>query len=397
MKIASSRKEADALWARHDSLWRDPAQVISHWQDAASTDPRLLRYKTRGAWWETLCAAGITLLVTREYEHMVMALRSTKSSPEISFMRLPHPSGLAVDRKRGLVHVASTRNPNQIYDLAPVTGALSRLDVKIEKTRARTLIPVRSHFLPGSLYLHDLAMIGDALHMAAVGENAIVRLRGDRTYERVWWPRAIETNGRPDFGQNYLQLNAIAAGKTISSSYFSASTDRTGARRPGHRNFSVKGRGVILSGATREPVARGLTRPHSARLHEGKIWVDNSGYGELVVIEGDGFTPVTRLPGWTRGLCFHKGVAFVGTSRVIPRFRHYAPGLDLDKSICGVHAVDVRTGRVMGSIVWPYGNQIFAVDWVPTTFASGFPFAARARRALSREKNLFYSFNVSSI
>src|SRR5262249_14340443 len=162
-----------------------------------------------------------------------------------------------------------------------------------------------------------------------VGQNAIIRLYDDGRYERVWWPRCIETEAGPVIGQNHIQLNSIAAGKNLQNSYFSASAERLSARRPGHKNFPVDKRGVIFSGKTREPMARGLTRPHSARLHQGRVWVDNSGYGELGVAESGGFEPIVRLPGWTRGLCFHGQVAFVGTSRVIPRFQHYAPGLDV--------------------------------------------------------------------
>jgi uncharacterized protein (TIGR03032 family) len=158
----------------------------------------------------------------------------------------------------------------------------------------------------------------------------------------------------------------------------------------------VDRRGVIFSGATREPIARGLTRPHSARLANGRLWVDNSGYGELGTIESGRFEPVARLPGWTRGLCFVGGVAFVGTSRVIPRFRGYAPGLDVASSVCGVHAVEVASGRVLGSLEWPVGNQIFALDWVPSGVASGLPFAARGRRSAARERDLFYTFSTGS-
>src|SRR5262249_22603656 len=156
-----------------------------------------------------------------------------------------------------------------------------------------------------------------------------------------------------------------AAGPDLAGSYFSASTDVLSTRRPGHRHFPVDGRGVVFSGATREPVARGLTRPHSARLHGGRLWVDDSGYGPLRGGEDGRFETVAQLPGWTRGLGFHDGVAFVGTSRVLPRFRQYAPGLDIDTSVCGLHAVDAGSGAVLGSITWPYGNQIFAVECLP--------------------------------
>lgn len=389
---ALPRMKLARLWARHNAEWRDPAQIISQWQEAAATDPDLLRSRVRGRFWETLAETSMTLLVTREYEHMVMALRADTKGPKVSFMRLPHPSGIAVDVERRTVYLASTRNPNQVYDLAPVTSLRERQDINLFALEERPLVPIRSRFLPGSLYLHDLALVGRVLYATAVGENAVVRLYEDGRTERVWWPRAIEGPDGPTFTQNYIQLNSIAAGRTLKGSYFSASTDQLGARRPGHRNFPVDGRGVIFSGATREVFARGLTRPHSARLHDGRVWVDNSGYGELGFAEEGAFRPVVRLPGWTRGLCFHESIAFVGTSRVIPRFSRYAPGLDPDKSTCGVHALDARTGRILGSLTWPYGNQIFAVEVIESRVATGFPFDASQRRALDRQKKLFYTF-----
>jgi hypothetical protein len=122
--------------------------------------------------------------------------------------------------------------------------------------------------------------------------------------------------------------------------------------------------------------------------------VDNSGYGELGIAGKDGYAVVTRLPGWTRGLCFCGPIAFVGTSRVIPRFRQYAPGVDVQSSECGLHAVDARTGKVLGGMIWPYGNQIFAIDWIATHVSPGFPFAAGKKRRTEQEKALFYAFEL---
>lgn len=388
-------QDLDAVWARHHAEWREPAQIASQWEEARATDPDLLRSKVTGAWWEVLAQKGLTLLVTREYEHLVMALGVAGGRPSITFMRMPHPSGLAVDRERGVVHIASTRNPNQVFDLEPVTGQLSRLDVKGAPASGRPLVPVRSRYYPGSLYMHDLALVGGELHANAVGQNAVVKF-DDGQAVPVWWPRSIETEKGPMFGRNHLQLNSIAAGPDLAGSYFTASTDVMSARRPGHRNFPVDRRGVVYSGATREPMVSGLTRPHSARLHEGKVWVDDSGYGELVVAAPSGITTVARLPGWTRGLCLHDGVAFVGTSRVIPRFRQYAPGLKVESSLCGLHAVDIQTGEVLGSLQWPAGNQIFAIDWVLNSMTGGFPFSIRrSKNVATREKELFYAFKTN--
>jgi uncharacterized protein (TIGR03032 family) len=392
MNQIRSLKETD-LWSHHDEAFREPIESITYTQASHKIAPQLFECEIRGQWWETLHDNNITLLVTREYEHFLLSLAAdVNARPLISMMSMPHPSGLAVDRSRGVVYVASTRNPNQIYDLMPSQKLLPRLDIQRVNIDDKPLIPIRIRILPGCLYLHDLAVIDGDLYANAVGQNAICRFLSSGSYERVWWPKCIETSGRPIFGQNHLQLNSIAAGESLTTSFFSASIDKVIALRPGDPDFPVDRRGVIFSGASREVIARGLTRPHSVRLHKGRLWVDNSGYGEVGIIEDGKFWSVVRLPGWTRGLCFYENVMFVGTSRVLPRFRQYAPGLDVDASVCGLHVLDIESGEILGSISWPYGNQIFATEWVPTNFTKGFPFCPTGDLSETRERLLFYAF-----
>ena len=384
------------VWAHHHGEWRDQSQVVVQWPDAAAVDRRLFEHRVEGHWWETLDSQQLTLIVPREYEHLVMAMTVVAGRPFVSYLPLPHPSGIAIDRDRELVHIASTRNPNQVFDLTPANGVMKRLDAVDDDTDAanRSLMPIRARFFPGCLYMHDLALINGDLYANSVGQNAIVRLGDDGRHTRVWWPKCIETDNGPVFGQNHLQLNSIAAGPSIQQSFFTASADHLSARRPGHQNFPVDRRGVIFDGTTREPLVRGLTRPHSARLHEGDLWVDNSGYGELARVRDGQLETAARLPGWTRGLALNNGVAFVGTSRVIPRFRQYAPGLDVDASQCGIHAIDLASGRILGSLYWPNGNQIFGIDWLPRSMTTGFPFRASVRRGHERERKLFYAFTI---
>jgi uncharacterized protein (TIGR03032 family) len=369
-----------AEWAAQDELWRRPEQVATQWAQAGSVDRSLLRHRVRGDWWDVLADAGLTLLVSREYEHLLLALGADGA---VSYLPLPHPSGIAVNHEARRVHVASTRNPNQIVTLAPATAGDPPEPV---------LMPATTRFLPGALYLHDLAFVGGRLHGNASNHNAVVELRHDGSWERAWWPKAIERAGKPQFDRNYIQLNSIAAGSDLEGSFFTASSAEIGRRRPGQLSYPVDRRGVVFSGRTREPVAEGLTRPHSARLHAGRLWVDNSGYGELGAVEDGAYEPVARLPGWTRGLFFHGDVAFVGTSRVIPRFHKYAPGLDQRRSVCGVHAVSVASGELLGSIVWPSGNQVFAVEGIPATLGSALPCPATRGERLVRDR--FFSFRL---
>jgi uncharacterized protein (TIGR03032 family) len=385
VRRAGRAAERDALWAHHHAELRDPHQVVSQWAAASEMDPRLLRHQVRGRFWDVLEAAGATLLVTREYEHLVVALSARAGRRRVSYLRLPHPSGLAVDAERGRIFVASTRNPNLVFELAPARGRLARDGAAGAGVAEDALLPVACRYLPGCLYLHDLALIGGRLHGNAVAMNAVVALE-DGGFRPAWWPRSIDGRRGPRLERNYLQLNSIAAGATLRDSFFSASAAEPSSRRPGHLNFPVDGRGVIFSGRTREVIAGGLTRPHSARLHRRALWVANSGYGEVGRVAGGRFERVARLRGWTRGLCLDGGVAFVGTSRVIPRFRHYAPGVGARDSETGVHAVDLSTGRVLGSLVWPLGNQIFAVEMAKGLRTAGFPFTAarNARRGVER-------------
>ena len=391
MKPSSESETLDALWAHHHAELRDPHKIVSQWSPPGEVDPALLKHRVRGRFWDVLEETGQTLLVTREYEHLVIALNASQGKPRVTYLRLPHPNGLAIDGARGVLYIASTRNPNLVYEFAPCIGEIPRDGTPALKGAEGTLLPVRSRYLPGCLYIHDIALIGGKLHANAVSMNAIVELPESGGFRRVWWPRCISNKS---FGRNYLQLNSIAAGPTLEESFFSASAEEPSARRPGHLNFPVDKRGVIFSGRTRGVFARGLTRPHSARLIGKAIWVDNSGYGEVGRISGERFDAIAKLPGWTRGLCAWKGLGFAGSSRVIPRFRHYAPGVDLDKSRTGVHALDLKTGRILGSIEWPLGNQIFALELSAGLKTLGFPFGVRengnGKAARKRIQQIFF-------
>ena len=399
MKVHSLRD----MWARHSAEWRDTAQIASQWREAAGVDPPLLESKASSGWWDLIAGAGITLVVSREYEHLLMAMSAPEGRPKLSFFPMPHPSGLAADRTAQRLYAASTRNPNQVFVFRPASGKLDRLDVTAKQWPGSPLAPVATTTYPGSLYMHDLAVVGGQLFANAVGHNAVVRLGTEGCFERVWWPRCIERDGDPVVGQNHIQLNSIAAGKTIRNSFFSASSAEISRLRPGHLNYPVNGRGVIFSGRTREPICTGLTRPHSARLEPEKgtssrgttgkgrrLWVANSGYGELGYVDGGKLEVIARLPGWTRGLCIIGDIAMVGTSRVIPRFARYAPGLNVALSRCAIHAVSLSSGKVLAKMEWPHGNQVFALDWMDAKHTEGFVFEAGTRNR-KKETAFFYT------
>ena len=388
-RSGSSRAKLDK---KNTELLRDPSEVVGSGIRLDSFSPDTFRQTVTGAWWDILHELGATLIATREYEHLAIAFSTDGKSRETTVHPLPHPSGIAYCPNRKRVYIASTRNPNQVVCFAPAIAAVET--TKIAALYAnRPLMPETASFFPGRTYLHDLAVIGKKLHGTATGMNTVCRLDEPGRPRRVWWPKSVESDGRPNIEKNYIQLNSIAAGRSIRESYFTASCATPGRYRPGHLRFSVDGQGVVFSGRSREPIAHGLTRPHSLRLSRNELWVANSGYGEVGVVQDGEFHGFAKLPGWTRGLAMTERYIFAATSRILPRFEAYAPGLNPADCRCGIHVVSRRDGAVLGSVTWPFGNQVFGVELVPRQFTHGFATSIKRIRSYSRRNELYYSFS----
>ena len=136
---------------------------------------------------------------------------------------------------------------------------------------------------------------------------------------------------------------------TERSAYVTAlgQTDEPGGWRAGKA-----GGGVVVDVPSSEVVAAGLSMPHSPRWHDGRLWVLESGRGEIGVVDlaTGAVETVAELPGFTRGLAFAGGIAFVGLSQIRETSTFGdLPLIDrLDERLCGVWAVDLASGAVEG-------------------------------------------------
>ncbi len=118
--------------------------------------------------------------------------------------------------------------------------------------------------------------------------------------------------------------------------------------------------GVLMDIATDEVLLEGLSMPHSPRLHEGKVWLLNSGTGELGFLDrapgkapgkvAGKFVAMAFCPGYARGLAFVGPYAVVGLS--LARENRTFQGLPLDAALaahgatarCGLLVIDTRSG-----------------------------------------------------
>jgi uncharacterized protein (TIGR03032 family) len=128
--------------------------------------------------------------------------------------------------------------------------------------------------------------------------------------------------------------------------------------------------GCLLDVPSGRTVARGFAMPHSPRVYQGRVWLLDSGTGRLVTVDPatGGVQAVTELPGYTRGLAFHDGFAFVGLSRI--RETAVFGGVPIagrrEGLRCGVAVVELSSGRRLAQLEFHSGvEEIFAVAVLP--------------------------------
>ncbi len=132
------------------------------------------------------------------------------------------------------------------------------------------------------------------------------------------------------------------------------------------------GGGVVIHIPSGELAATGLAMPHSPRWHDGKLWLLNSGTGELGWIEDGQFRALCYLPGFVRGLAFAAGFAVVGLSKLrSPEFT----GLPLEERLnaegnpggcCGLRVIDLATGEIVHGLDLPDPiDELFDVAVLP--------------------------------
>ncbi len=259
---ADTETRTEAHWAEDDKAWRNPEDVVAGWQRSDPLDHRLLDATVSGDWWAVLDRLDACVIVSREYEHLLLALTVAPEGPRQSFMSLPHPSGLAFDARP---------NDSTSPARATQTSSLSwrqRDGMEHEWNGAtplgdRPLAPLSATFLPGRLYLHDLALIASPVRQRGGPEcrralGGAGRARSCLVAPRSRARRATRTCHATTFSSTRSQL-----GRTCPHLSFQPPPTNLLRRLPGHRNFPVDRRGVIFSGAH---ARAGRARTYAASL-----------------------------------------------------------------------------------------------------------------------------------
>jgi uncharacterized protein (TIGR03032 family) len=224
---------------------------------------------------------------------------------------------------------------------------------RTERGADRRFVP-REGRVTGAIDIHDIGVgsLGGGRSgpiFVATAFNCLATISDTASFRALWRPPFISA----PVGEDRCHLNGLAMHGDRPA--FVTAVSRSDVA-DGWRDRRRDG-GVAIDVGSGETICSSLSMPHSPRLRDGRLWLLNSGRGELGWVDPkDGrFTAVAFCPGYARGLAFAGKYAVIGLSR--PRRNQTFEGLELDDRLaradaaarCGLLIVDVETGR---SVEW---------------------------------------------
>src|SRR5262249_22602994 len=164
--------------------------------------------------------------------------------------------------------------------------------------------------MTGDIHVHEMAWAGEELWLVNTRFSCLCTLDEGYSFVPHWRPPFITALA----GEGRCHLDGLApAGGRAEYGTALAETDTPPGRRPHHASSRR-----LIRAPTGPAGARGFAMRHSPRLHQGRVWLLDSGTGRLVTVDpatGEA-RAVAEQPGYTRGLALHGSYAFVGLSKI---------------------------------------------------------------------------------
>jgi uncharacterized protein (TIGR03032 family) len=364
-----------------DVVVGNPQQVVASkldGQDNSDDTPNVEISRLMVQW---LQDERVSLAVCLYQSNAIVTLGVTlDSSPEgLKFGVIPSVWISDLPRVMSIAQQASRKRDSDIW--VGHMGQFSRFVLQpdpLPDSDIRTRTPFDGHYCPresrivNNVDIHDSVVLDDGagndeIYFVNSRYSCVCSFSKHSSFRVVWRPPWITATVPED----RCHLNGLCAYQNKLKYVTAASRNDL---QDGWRNHRRDG-GVLYDIENKTIVCAGLSMPHSPRVHEGRVWVLNSGTGYLGYVDFEKtvtmkttiggeetvrpFVPKTFIQGFARGLDFvGTRYAVVGCSidRHVSRFQGLALGEKLAAeglhARCGVFIVDLRSFGVIHNVTF---------------------------------------------
>jgi uncharacterized protein (TIGR03032 family) len=303
---------------------------------------------------ERLRDFGGSLLVSTYQTNKLVVAREREGRLNTHFRAFEKPMGMAVDGGRLWL---GTRT--EVWDLRDLPEVAPKLDPP--GSHDACFLP-RNRHTTGDIAIHEMGVAGGELWIVNTAFSCLATLDADHSFVPRWKPPFVSKLAPGD----RCHLNGMAViDDRVKYVTALGTTDEPGTWRENKATG-----GVLMDVPSSEIVVSGLSMPHSPHWHDGRLWVLESGKGELCVVDLERGTTetVVELPGFTRGLAIAGRTAFVGLSQIreSSTFGDLPLTKRLEERVSGVWMVDIDSGRIEGFLRFDdLVQEVFDVALLP--------------------------------
>jgi uncharacterized protein (TIGR03032 family) len=273
---------------------------------------------------------------TYQSGHLVLLGRTSEGVVTHDWRGFPHATGLYAEG--ATLWIASRA---QLWRLENALRPGERFEGRFDR-----LYAPRTAYVVGALDVHELGMDRHRRPVFVNTRYSCLAAPGLRdSFVPVWKPSFITAFAPED----RCHLNGVGFQDGLARYVtVAAASDAAGGWRE-----CTKSGGLVIDVRDHRVLCENLSMPHSPRVHEGRLWVLDSGRGRLVRIDPTNGRKETvcLCPGFPRGLAFLGRYAVVTCSR---GRRGPFEGLELEQVLgatgtsaaCAVLVIDVEHGEI---------------------------------------------------
>ena len=257
----------------------------------------------------------------------------------LSFSKQDYRRAMGLHYRDGVLHLASA------FQIWRLTEMLDRGQFANDRYDS-VLIPREAH-TTGYVDAHDIGVDRwGRVIFVNTRFSCLATLDARHGFQPVWKPTFITAL----YPEDRCHLNGLAMEDGVPRYVTAVNTTDT---ENGWREQPGRG-GVVVDVASGEIVNATFSMPHSPRMHDGSLWVQDSGRGFLTRVDVQSGTKddVVFCPGFLRGMAMHGNYAVVAVSQA--RHGHFKD-LDLQEELdrrkmvawCGLIVIDLKRGAMV--------------------------------------------------